>query len=257
MAACSAFSVWSGRLAGGADGHAIQPRAGGIATADGRRPAGECEEGLLEGVVGIGRVAERPTADTEDERAVPADEFGKGVRVTGAAEPVEELAVGQEPDGRGDGPQVALEDGSERLAAVREALPENAHAEITPITSITGEIMLLALSSPGGAVSNLELRAFAEFELRNKLLAVPGIAQVHAIGGELPEYQINIRQDRLALFGLTVGIAAQLTGWLDVSRPGTWRITLVFVAHQLVVLASVALRAAWYARALRLTATTP
>jgi HME family heavy-metal exporter len=93
---------------------------------------------------------------------------------------------------------------SERLAAVRSALPENAHAEITPITSITGEIMLLALSSPSKTLSDLELRAFAEFELRNVLLAVPGVAQVVALGGELPEYQINVRQDGLALHGLTV-----------------------------------------------------
>ncbi|HZW09191.1 MAG TPA: efflux RND transporter permease subunit, partial [Phycisphaerales bacterium] len=93
---------------------------------------------------------------------------------------------------------------SERLSAVRDQLPENAHAEITPITSITGEIMLLALSSPDGRVGPLDLRAYAEFDLRNRLLAVPGVAQVVAIGGELPEYQINVRQDRLLLYGLTV-----------------------------------------------------
>jgi CzcA family heavy metal efflux pump len=93
---------------------------------------------------------------------------------------------------------------SERLAAVRDQLPESAHAEITPVTSITGEIMLLALSSPDGAASPLELRAYAEFDLRNRLLAVPGVAQVVAIGGELPEYQVNVRQDRLMLYGLTV-----------------------------------------------------
>lgn len=92
----------------------------------------------------------------------------------------------------------------ERLAAIREALPPGAHSEMTPVTSITGEVMLLALSSPGGAVSELELRAFAEFELRNRLLAVPGVAQVVAIGGSLPEYQINVRQDRLALYDLTI-----------------------------------------------------
>ena len=39
---------------------------------------------------------------------------------------------------------------SERLTAVRESLPPDAHAEITPVTSITGEIMLIALSSPDG-----------------------------------------------------------------------------------------------------------
>jgi HME family heavy-metal exporter len=94
---------------------------------------------------------------------------------------------------------------SERLAAVRESLPPDAHAEITPVTSITGEIMLVALSSPNGETSPLEIRGFAEFELRNKLLAVPGVAQVVAIGGELAQFQINVHQDRLALYGLTIG----------------------------------------------------
>lgn len=97
---------------------------------------------------------------------------------------------------------------SEKLASVRESLPESAHAEIAPITSITGEIMLISLSSRledgKPQVSDLELRAYAEFDLRNRLLTVPGIAQVVALGGELPEYQINVRQDRLALYGLTL-----------------------------------------------------
>src|SRR5687767_3232167 len=75
---------------------------------------------------------------------------------------------------------------SERLSAVRESLPPDTHSEITPITSITGEIMLLAVSSPDGTVNDLDLRAYAEFDLRNRLLAVPGISQVSAIGGELP-----------------------------------------------------------------------
>ncbi len=94
---------------------------------------------------------------------------------------------------------------AEKLAAVRGALPADAHAEITPITSITGEIMLLALSSPDAVRTPMELRAYAEFELRNQLLAVPGVAQVVAIGGDLPEYQVTARQADLRLFGLTVG----------------------------------------------------
>jgi CzcA family heavy metal efflux pump len=97
---------------------------------------------------------------------------------------------------------------AERLSAVRESLPPAAHAEITPLTSITGEIMLLALSSPDGSVTPLELRSNAEFELRNRILAVPGVAQVVAIGGELPQYQINVKSDMLALYGLTIGDVA-------------------------------------------------
>ncbi|MBL8842135.1 MAG: efflux RND transporter permease subunit [Planctomycetes bacterium] len=93
---------------------------------------------------------------------------------------------------------------AERLSAVRETLPPETHAEITPVTSITGEILLMALSSPDGSATPLELRAYAEYELRNKLLAVPGVAQVVAIGGELPQYQVDVRSEQLALHGLTL-----------------------------------------------------
>ena len=93
---------------------------------------------------------------------------------------------------------------AEKLNAARANLPPNAHAEITPITSITGEIMLLSLSSPDGTQTPMTVRAYAEFELRNQLLSVPGVAQVVAIGGDLPEYQINVRQDQLQLYDLTM-----------------------------------------------------
>jgi len=92
----------------------------------------------------------------------------------------------------------------EGLAVVLEQLPEQAHAEIAPITGITGEIMLMSLSSPDGTWSPLDLRGFAEFELRQRLLSVAGISQVVAIGGELPEYQVNVKQDQLRLHGLTI-----------------------------------------------------
>lgn len=93
---------------------------------------------------------------------------------------------------------------SERLDTVREELPPDTHAEMTPITSITGEIMLLAVSSPEGVVQPLELRAYAEFDLRNKLLAIPGVSQIAVIGGELPEYQVLVQQEKLRLYDLSV-----------------------------------------------------
>jgi CzcA family heavy metal efflux pump len=92
----------------------------------------------------------------------------------------------------------------ERMAGARDSLPPGVEPTMTPISSITGEIMLLAVSSPDKSVSGLDLRSYSEFDLRNKLLAIPGVSQVSAIGGELPEYQINVKQDRLALYGLTV-----------------------------------------------------
>lgn len=100
---------------------------------------------------------------------------------------------------------------SERLDTVRGELPRGVHAEMTPITSITGEIMLLAVSSPDGSVDELALRSYAEFDLRKRLLAVHGVAQVSVIGGELPEYQVRVDPDELRLHGLTVREVAAAT----------------------------------------------
>ncbi|MDQ3441211.1 MAG: efflux RND transporter permease subunit, partial [Planctomycetota bacterium] len=93
---------------------------------------------------------------------------------------------------------------SERLLAVEKRLPAGVHSEITPITGITGEIMLLSLSAADESFAPTDLRAFAEYDLRNRLLAVAGVAQVVAIGGELPEYQVNAKPERLMLYDLTV-----------------------------------------------------
>lgn len=101
---------------------------------------------------------------------------------------------------------------AERLSTIRESLPPDVEPFITPITSIAGEIMLASLSSPSGKASPLELRSYAEFDLRNKLLAVPGVSQVVAIGGELPEYQVNVDQERLRLYDLTISDVVEAAG---------------------------------------------
>ncbi len=93
---------------------------------------------------------------------------------------------------------------AERLDQAREALPDTVHAEIAPIGGLLGEMMLLSVSAADDSVTALELRGWAEFELRNKILAVGGISEVVVIGGELPEYQVHADQGRLALYGLTI-----------------------------------------------------
>ncbi len=101
---------------------------------------------------------------------------------------------------------------SERLSAAREIMPPGVEPFITPITSIAGEIMLVSLSSPGGEATPLELRAYAEFDLRNKILSIPGVAQVVAIGGELPEYQVNVDQNQLLIHDLTISDVTRAAG---------------------------------------------
>ena len=91
---------------------------------------------------------------------------------------------------------------AERLATVRESLPKQAHTEMAPIVSITGEIMLIALQGDKTA-DPLDIRRLGEFELRNRLLAIPGVGQVTVLGGRLPEYQISYDPEKMRQAGVS------------------------------------------------------
>lgn len=77
---------------------------------------------------------------------------------------------------------------SERLSSVSAQLPPRVTPQIGPITSIMGEIMLVALVSE--TVTPMELREIADFAMRPQLLNIPGIAQVIPIGGEVRQFRI-------------------------------------------------------------------
>ena len=77
---------------------------------------------------------------------------------------------------------------AERLSAATSQLPEEIRPSIGPITSIMGEIMLIAVA--GERADPMTLREVAEFDLRPRLLAVPGGAQVIPIGGLVREYRV-------------------------------------------------------------------
>jgi HME family heavy-metal exporter len=77
---------------------------------------------------------------------------------------------------------------SERLALVREQLPRGATAQMGPVTSIMGEIMLVAIASD--TVPLMEVREIADFVIRPQLLTIGGVAQVIPIGGEVRQYRV-------------------------------------------------------------------
>src|SRR4051794_15111635 len=81
---------------------------------------------------------------------------------------------------------------AERLSLVREQLPRTANPQMGPVTSIMGEIMLIAVTSEGpNAPSAMDVREIADFVIRPALLTLPGVAQVIPIGGEVRQYRVT------------------------------------------------------------------
>lgn len=90
---------------------------------------------------------------------------------------------------------------AERLALVRERLPRGLTPQMGPITSIMGEIMLLAVTGDG--VAPMDLREATDFVLRPLLLAIPGVAQVIPIGGEVRQYRVTPIPAAMLALGVT------------------------------------------------------
>ena len=87
----------------------------------------------------------------------------------------------------------------ERLSLVREQLPQGVeHVGMGPISSIMGEIMLLALPIDTSKISPMAVREYADFVMRPRLLTLPGVAQVVPFGGEVRQYHVQPDTARMA-----------------------------------------------------------
>src|SRR5918992_1511752 len=83
---------------------------------------------------------------------------------------------------------------SEKLQTLSATLPSGIPAPVlAPVSSVMGEIMMIGLTGPQ---SPLELRTVADWTIRRRLLAVPGVAQVVPIGGEGEQEQVLLDPPR-------------------------------------------------------------
>lgn len=92
----------------------------------------------------------------------------------------------------------------EKIALAQDKMPKTATPIMGPIASIMGEIQLIGLSSPDGKLTLLDLRTIADWTLRPRLMSIPGVTQVIAIGGGVRQFQILISAEKLQKFQLAL-----------------------------------------------------
>ena len=92
---------------------------------------------------------------------------------------------------------------SETLAETAGKLPSSARTpRMTPLTSSTMDLLKIGLVSD--KMSPMELRTFADWTLKPRLLSVAGVAKCSVFGGEVRQLQIQVLPDRLVAYGLAL-----------------------------------------------------
>ena len=94
---------------------------------------------------------------------------------------------------------------AERLNLVRNQLPSGIEPHVGPISSIMGEILLIALPADPAKIDPMQVREYADWVVRPRLLTVPGVAQVIPIGGEVRQYRVTPDPARLMAAGISIG----------------------------------------------------
>jgi cobalt-zinc-cadmium resistance protein CzcA len=88
---------------------------------------------------------------------------------------------------------------AERVGQVSSQLPQGTEPPL--ISSLTGrlnEIFEFTLEAEAGAADLMALRDLAEFDVKNRLLAVAGVAAIERLGGYLRQFQIQLDPERMS-----------------------------------------------------------
>ena len=92
---------------------------------------------------------------------------------------------------------------NERLAELAGELPQGAKPpKMGSLTSSTSLMLVFGLTSTNR--TPMELRTFADWTLRPRLLGVPGVAKLDVFGGDVQQIQVRVRPDGLIAYGLSI-----------------------------------------------------
>lgn len=89
---------------------------------------------------------------------------------------------------------------AEKLQTVQ--LPDGITAQMGPISSIMGQIMMVAITAD--TTSAADIRTLSDFTIRRRLMSVKGVSQVIPIGGDRQQYQVLVSNEKLKLYNVSV-----------------------------------------------------
>src|SRR5581483_3676625 len=93
----------------------------------------------------------------------------------------------------------------EYLSKILPRLPEGVRTEIGPDATSVGWVFQYALVDRSGKRSLADLRSLQDWYLRYNLQAVPGVAEVAAVGGFVKQYQVNVDPNLLLAYRIPLG----------------------------------------------------
>ena len=93
---------------------------------------------------------------------------------------------------------------AEKIAVALDRLPKGVRPQLAPISSIMGQVMHVGMWSEGGATPPMEVRTLADWVVRQRLLTIPGVAQVGTMGGGRRQFQVLVNPESLVKYGLTL-----------------------------------------------------
>ena len=91
---------------------------------------------------------------------------------------------------------------SERLQMLSEQLPAGVVPILAPMATATGLIMHMGVT---GGANPMALREYVDWVLRPRLLAIEGVSEVFAIGGEVRTYRFTPNPMLMEHMGITLG----------------------------------------------------
>ena len=108
----------------------------------------------------------------------------------------------------------------EYLAGVLATLPAGVRTELGPDATGLGWVFQYALTDDSGKLSPSQLRTTQDFFLRYHLRSVPGVAEVAAVGGFVPQYQVTVDAKRLRALGIPFAAVAEAVRRSNVETGG-------------------------------------